>query len=131
GGGGGGCVCASPRQYWEENRHGPLAHPRGNCRAAPPLVIRIGEAVQEADRHGLDLVRSERLNRAVDARVIEWEEHLALCINPLADRQAQSPGNERRRQIHVDIVLLEAVFVAGLAPVPESPRGGAGRAGAP
>src|SRR5262249_34484491 len=70
---------------------------------------------------------SERLNRGVDARVIEWEEHLALGINPLGDRQAQPPWNERRRQIHVDIVLFEAVFVADLEPVAEALGGEKGR----
>ena len=84
------------------------------------LVIWIGEAVQESDCHGLDVVCSDRLDRASNAQFIEWEEHLAVGINPLADRQAQPSGNERRRQIHIDIVLFEAIFVTDLEHVTEA-----------
>jgi len=83
-------------------------------------VIRIGEAVQQPDRHGLDVLGGERVDRTGDARFIEWDEHLPLRIDPLADGQAQPARNERRRQIDVDVVLLEAVFVADLDHVAEA-----------
>src|SRR6516225_2862584 len=85
-----------------------------------PLVIRIGEAVQQPDRHGLDVLGGERVDRTGDARFIEWDQQLPLRIDPLGDRQAQPARNERRRQIDVDVVLLEAVFVADLDHVAEA-----------
>ena len=58
-------------------------------RADPALVLRIGEAVQKPDRHGLDLLRGERIDRARDAVVVERHQHGALRIDALAHRQAQ------------------------------------------
>src|SRR5262249_60016828 len=69
---------------------------------------------------GLDVRGGERLDRTGDAGFIEWDQHLPLRIDPLADRQAQPARDERRRQIDVDVVLLEAVFVADLHHVAEA-----------
>src|SRR5262249_57749359 len=69
---------------------------------------------------GLDVRGGERLDRTGDAGFIEWDQHLPLRIDPLADRQAQPARNGRRRQIDVDVVLLEAVFVADLHHVAEA-----------
>ncbi len=119
-GGGEALVFAHFRRDLAGQRHRDLRQPPGNCLAHPPLVIRIGEAVQESDRHRLDAACGECLDRASDARVIEREEHFAVRIDPLADRQAQPSGHERRRQIHVEIVLFEAVFVADFDHVTEA-----------
>jgi hypothetical protein len=45
-----------------------------------------------------------------------------LRIDPFADRKAQSTGNERRRQIDIDVILLEPVFVPDLEHVAEAFR---------
>ena len=122
-GGGEALVFAHLRRDVAGQRHCDLRQPARNRIADPALVIRIGEAVQQPDRHGLDLLGSERLDRTGDAGFVERNQHLTLRIDPLADGQAQPAGNEGRRQIDVDVVLLEAVFVADLDHVAE-PFGG-------
>jgi hypothetical protein len=102
----------------------------GDRLAEAALVIRIGEAVQEAHCHGLDLLRGERLDRARHAGLIEREENLALRINPLAHRQAQPPGDQRRRQVDIDVVLLEPIFVPDLEHIAEPFGGEKGSSGA-
>src|SRR5262249_39573442 len=87
-------------------RHCDLRPPARHRVAAAALVIGFGEAVQRPDRHGLDLLGGERLDRPGDARFVERDQHLAVRIDPLADRQAQPARNERRRQIDIDVVLL-------------------------
>ena len=41
-------------------------------------------------------------------------QHVPLSVDALADRQAQPARHQRRRQVDVDVVLLEPVFVADL-----------------
>ncbi len=129
-GGGEALVFAHLRRDLAGQRHCELRQPARNRIADPALVIRIGEAVQQPDRHGLDLLGSERLDRTGDAGFVERNQHLTLRIDPLADGQAQPAGNERRRQIDVDVVLLEAVFVADLDHVAEPFGGEKGGSGA-
>jgi len=119
-GGGEALVFAHLRRDLAGQRHCDLRQPARNRIAEAALVIGIGEAVQQPDRHGLDLLGSERIDRPGNAGFVEREEHLALRIDALAHRQAQPARNERRRQVDVDVVLLEAVFVADLDHVAES-----------
>src|SRR5262249_25541838 len=81
------------------------------------------ETVQETDRHRLDLMRGKRLHRARDARLLQRRQHAPLCVDPLAHRQPQPARHQRRRQVDIDVVLLEAVLVADLAPRAAAPRG--------
>src|SRR5215471_17522386 len=86
-------------------------------------MIRIGEAVQETVRHCLDLLCGEGIDCASDAGLIQRRQYLALRVDALAHGQSQPAGNERRRQIDIDVVLLETVFVPDLDDVAE-PFGG-------
>ena len=86
-------------------------------------MLRVGEAVQETDGDGFDLLRSKYFDRAFDARLVQRLQDLALCVDALADRQPQAAGNQRRWQIDIDVVLLEAVFVTDLDDVAETLRG--------
>ena len=45
-----------------------------------------------------------------------------MRIDPFADRKAQPTGNERRRQIDIDVILLKPVFVPDLEHVAEAFR---------
>src|SRR6516164_5130488 len=87
------------------------------------FMIRIGEAVQETVRHRLDLLCGEGVDCASDAGLVERHQHLALRVDALAHGQSQPARNERRRQIDIDVVLLETVFVPDLNDVTE-PLGG-------
>ena len=102
----------------------------GDRLAEAALVVRIGEAVQEGDRHGLDFLRGERLDRAHHAGFIERDENLALRIDPLAHRQPQPPRDQRRRQVDIDVVLLEPIFVPDFEHVAKSFGGEKGGSGA-
>src|SRR5215470_13290258 len=86
-------------------------------------MIRIGEAVQETDRHCLDLLCGESIDCASDAGLIQRRQYLALRVDALAHGQSQPARNERRRQIDIEVVLLETVFVPDLDDVAE-PFGG-------
>ena len=107
-------VFAHFRRDVRRQRHGEIRQPPRDRRADPALVLRIGEAVQKPDRHGLDLLRNKCLNRAGNAVVVERHQHRALGIDAFAHRQPQPARHQRRRQVDIEIVLLEAVFVADL-----------------
>ena len=92
----------------------------GDGVAGAPFVIRIGEAVQKADCHRLGAARCERLDRAIEARLVERNEDIALRIDPLAHRKAQPPRHQGRWQVDVDVVLLEAVLVADFDHIAEA-----------
>ena len=51
-------------------------------------MLGIGKAVEESNRHGLDVLLSERFEGAAHARVIERDQHVAMRIDAFADRQA-------------------------------------------
>ena len=61
-----------------------------NHLADPALMLGIGKAVQKPDCHRLDVLRSEEIERARYARIIERNEDVALCIDSFANRQAQA-----------------------------------------
>ena len=77
-------------------------------------MIWISEAVQEPDRYRLHLLCGERFERAGEAGQVQRHQHFPLRIDPLADWESQSARNQRRRQIDIDVVLLEPVLVADL-----------------
>ncbi len=81
---------------------------------------RVGEAVQEADRGRLYVLGGEPGGDAVDIALVQRHEHLAFGVDALADGKAQAARHQRRRQVDIDVVLLEAVFVPDLDGVPEA-----------
>jgi hypothetical protein len=83
-------------------------------------MFRICETVQEADRYRLNSLGCKLIDRGYDAAFIEFEENLALGIDPLPDRQATPARNERLRQVDVDVILLESIFMADLDDIPEA-----------
>ena len=107
-------VFAHFRRHVRGQRHRDIRQPARDRRADPTLVLGIGEAVQQPDRHGLDLLRGERIDRAGNDVVVERQQHGALRIDALAHRHAQPPRHQRRRQVDIEVVLLETVLVADL-----------------
>src|SRR5262249_6797694 len=87
------------------------------------LVIRIGEAVKEPDRYRLYFLGRQCLDRALDAVFVEILEYLALRVNTLSDRQTPAARNKWERQIDVDVILFESIFVADFDHVAEALRG--------
>ena len=113
-GGGETLVFAHLRRHFGRQRYREMGQPARDRVADAALVIRIGEAVQEADRNGLDVLAGERFDGAGHARIVERHLHRALGVDALADRQPKPARHQRRRQIDIDVVLLEAVFVPDL-----------------
>ena len=87
------------------------------------FVLRIGEAVQESDRHRLHLLCGKSVDRATHAGPVQSDQHLAMRIDALADGQAKPARYQRRRQIDVHVVLLEAVLMPDLHDVTKTFRG--------
>ncbi len=118
--GGEALVFAHFRRHVGRERHRDVGQPRPDGVADAPLVIRIGEAVQEADCDGLDLLRCQRRDRGREARRVERHQHVAMRVDALAHRKAQPARHQRRRQVDVDVVLLEPILVADLDHVAEA-----------
>src|SRR5262249_58216195 len=68
----------------------------------------------------LDRLHLECCDRRIQALRVEWHQHLALRVDTLLHRQPQPPRHQGRRQIDVDVVLLEAILVADLDDVAEA-----------
>ncbi len=83
-------------------------------RAGASFVGRVGKAVQKADRDRLDALHGERFGEGRDPGLVERHQHPAFRVDALAHRKAQPARDQWRGQVDVDIVLLEAVFVADL-----------------
>ncbi len=92
----------------------------GDNLASPALMRRIGEAVQKADRDGLDAAFCEAVGQRSNAVLVERHQHPAARVHPLAHREAQAARHERRRQVDIDVVLLEPVLVADLDRIAEA-----------
>src|SRR5260221_14370470 len=102
-----------------------LGDQRGNA-----LLMRgVGEAVQKTDGDRLDGGALDLAEDALGIRFVERRHYPALRVDALLDAPAPTPRYQRRRQIDVDVVLLEAVLVADLARGPEGLGGGGGRGG--
>ena len=86
----------------------------GQDLAGAAFMRRVGEAVQETDRDRLDPLGHEALGERGHARFVERRQHPALRVDALAHREAQPARHQGRRQVDVDVVLLEAVLVPDL-----------------
>ncbi len=87
------------------------------------LMRRVGETVQEADGDRLDRLRLDLAEDAGDIRLVERRDDCPLRVHPLGDAPAPAARHQRRRQVDVDVILLEAVLVADLDGVAK-PLGG-------
>jgi hypothetical protein len=101
-------------------RHRDVRQAAGDRFPDAALVIRIGERVQEADGNRLRAGGGERVDGAGHACFIERHQHAAPRVDALADRETQPPRHQWRRQIDIDVVLLEAVLVADFDHVAEA-----------
>ena len=87
------------------------------------LVRRVGEAVQKADRDRLDAAaRRARSSARATPASSSGTSTLPCASMRSRHRQAQPARHQRRRQVDIDVVLLEAVLVADLDRCRESPR---------
>ena len=83
------------------------------------LVRRVGKAVQKADRDALDAERGEPVGQRIDRLLVERRHDPAARVDPLRHDKAQAARHQRRRQVDIDVVLLEAVLVPDLDRVAE------------
>ena len=81
---------------------------------------RVDVAVQKADRDALDLLGLEPLGKRRHRRLVERRHHPAARVDPLGHDAAQPARHQGRRQVDIDVVLLEAVLVADLDRVAEA-----------
>ena len=94
--------------------------PVGEDLAGAALMRRIGKAVQKTDRDRLDAGGGEPVGQRGHPRLVERHEHPAARVDALAHRKAQPARHQRRRQVDVDVVLLEPVLVPDLDRVAEA-----------
>jgi hypothetical protein len=119
-GGGETLVFAHLRRNIGRQRHRHVRQAARDRIAGAALVIGIGEAMEKADRDPLDPLRRKCVERAREAALVERHQHISLGIDPLAHRKAQAARHQRWRQVDVDVVLLEAVFVPDFDDVAET-----------
>ena len=80
------------------------------------LVRRIGVRVDEHDRHALDSLASERLDRLPDAVRIKRQVDAAVGEDPLAHAEPQGAVDQRRRRPEEVIPDPVAALVQSLHP---------------
>ena len=97
--------------------------PFGEDLAGAALMRRVRKAVQKADRDRLDAVVAEAVGQRRYPSLVERHQHPAARVDALAHRKAQPPRDQRRRQVDIDVILLEPVLVPDLDRVAE-PLGG-------
>jgi hypothetical protein len=86
------------------------------------LVHRIDIGMQETNRHAFDRGCLQCADEIRKCALVERLDDLATRAQPLRDRQAQIPRHQRRRPLHPDVVLLEAILVRHLDGVAEAFR---------
>ncbi len=101
---------------------------RGDQRGDALLMRRVGEAVQKTNGDRLDAGAFDLAEDAFGIRLVERRHHAALRIHPLLDAPTPAPRHQRRRQVDIDVILLEAVLVADLDGVAEAVGGNEGGA---
>ena len=87
------------------------------CAARDPRLVKL---CRKPIATASTLLRGERVDRARESCLVERHQHVALRVDPLAHRKAQAARHQRRRQIDVDVVLLEAVLVTDFDDVAEA-----------
>ena len=76
------------------------------------FVRGIDEGVQEADGDAFDALALQRGHQGAHGGVVERQQHVALVVQPLRDRQAQMARHQRLGQDDVEVVLVVTAFVA-------------------
>ena len=93
-------------------------------------MLRVDEAVQEADRQRLDALFPHRGDLGAHRILVERQQHLAAMVQPLRHRQAQAARHQWLRQGDVQVVLVVAALVAEGEHVAEALGGQQGGPGA-
>ena len=75
--------------------------------------------MDEADRHGTEAAGGDPSGNLLQGGFVERLQLLSLGADPAFDREAVLAWDERRRQLQVEIILLEAVLRAHLDHVAE------------
>ena len=113
-------VFAHLGRHLGRQRDGDAGQPCREDVAGALLVRRVGEAVQIADRDALDAGGGEPVGEALDRGLVERDHGAAARVDPLRHDKAQPARHQGRRQVDIDVVLLEAVLVADLDRVAEA-----------
>jgi len=87
------------------------------------LVLGPGVGVHEPDRDGADPLGTQPLADRAHRGHVEIAQDAPAAVEPPGHREAQRPGDERQRALHVHVVLLEPLLVAHLEDVTH-PLGG-------
>ena len=78
------------------------------------LVARLGVGVQQADRDRFDVLAHKLVGERPDRVLVERDQYVAARVDPFIDAEAALARHQRRRLVHIDVVLLEAAFGADL-----------------
>ena len=87
----------------------------------------VGEAVQEADGDGFDLLAAKVGGDGTHGRLVDRQQHRAVGGDPFGDAEAQVARHQRLGPLHVDVVLLEAMLPGHLERIAEACRRDQGR----
>ena len=87
------------------------------------LVLGPGVGVHEPDRDRPDPLGREPLADSAHGRLVQLAQDPSPAVAPPRHREPQRAGDERKRSLHVHVVLLEALLVAHLEDVAH-PLGG-------
>ncbi|MCY1526298.1 hypothetical protein D9M68_613070 [compost metagenome] len=99
-------------------------------RADAAFVVRVGVAMQQADRHTLHARFGQFVRQRDDLRLVQGRQHAALRIDALGNAVAPRPRYQRLRLVQENVVLREPVFQSDLDQVAEARRRQQGGAGA-
>ncbi len=77
-------------------------------------------SVHVTDRDRLDLGRLELCGERAHRRLVEWDQDVAAAVEPLGNAEAQLARHQRRRLLHEDVVLLEAMLEGYLDRIAEA-----------
>ena len=113
-------VLANLRRHLARQREGEPGQQAGENIASAPLVCAVAIGVHEPDGDRLDASALKFLRKRPHGRLIERDEHVAARIEPLGQTEAQVTRHQRRRLVHEDVVLLEAVLERHLDRVTKS-----------
>ena len=92
------------------DRH--LRHRLGQDISCAPLMHRIDEGMQEADRDALHIFFPQHRHKSAYRRFVQRAQHVALIVQPLRHRQAQVTGHQRFRKLDVQVVLVVTALIA-------------------
>ncbi len=74
--------------------------------------------MQEPDRNAFNLMFVNDGEGIDDRLLVERDQHIAVAVHSLGNRQSQVTRDQRSGSINIDVVLFEAVFMGHLESVP-------------